>query len=150
MICDIVKYGLSPYTAIREAVINAIVHADYSLAGSPIRIAIFDDRLEIENPGLLPFGLRDIKEGISKIRNRVIARVFRELGFIERWGSGVQRILSECYNAGLIEPRFEEIGMHFRVTFYKEQINPRLLDDVDTLIVDALRKNGQLSTKILA
>lgn len=139
-----------PYTAIREAVINAIVHADYSLAGSPIRIAIFDDRLEIENPGLLPFGLRDIKEGISKIRNRVIARVFRELGLIERWGSGVQRILSECHDAGLVEPRFEEIGTHFRVTFYKEQINPRLLDDVDALIVDALRKNGQLSTKTLA
>lgn len=139
-----------PYTAIREAVINAIVHADYSLAGSPIRIAIFEDRLEIENPGLLPFGLRDIKEGISKIRNRIIARVFRELGLIERWGSGVQRILRECREAGLAEPCFEEIGTHFRVTFYKKQIHPRLLDDADTLIVDALRESGQLSTKILA
>lgn len=84
-----------PQTAIREAVVNAVVHADYSLSGSPIRVAIFDDRLEIDNPGLLPFGitLEQIKQGISKIRNRVIARVFQELGIIEQWGSGIQRIV---------------------------------------------------------
>ncbi len=141
-----------PYTAIREAVINAIVHADYSLAGSPIRIALFDDRLEIESPGLLPFGLKDIKEGVSKIRNRVMARVFRELGFIERWGSGIQRIIRECHEAGLAEPTFEEIGTHFRVTFYKKQLtkpNPSL-DKTDLLICHALQEHGHLSTKAIA
>jgi ATP-dependent DNA helicase RecG len=53
-----------PYTAIREALINAIVHTDYSQQGAPIRLVIFDDRIEIENPGLLPFGLtiEDIKK----------------------------------------------------------------------------------------
>ena len=59
--------------------------------GSPIRIAILDDRIEIENPGLLLFGLTivDILQGVSKLRNRVIGRVFRELHLIEQWGSGI-------------------------------------------------------------
>jgi predicted HTH transcriptional regulator len=50
------RWNLPPAAA-REAVVNAVVHADYSQHGAPIRVAIYDDRLEIENPGLLPFGL---------------------------------------------------------------------------------------------
>ena len=77
-----------PLVAIREALMNAIVHADYAQQGAPIRLALFDDRIEIENPGLLPFGLtiEDIMQGVSKLRNRVIARVFHELHLIEQWG----------------------------------------------------------------
>jgi ATP-dependent DNA helicase RecG len=54
-----------PVVAVREAIMNAIVHADYAQRGAPIRVALFDDRLEIENPGLLPFGLtiEDIQKG---------------------------------------------------------------------------------------
>ena len=57
----------------------------------PTRIAFFDDRIEIENPGVLVPGMtiEDMRQGVSKIRNHVIARVFRELGLIEQWGSGV-------------------------------------------------------------
>lgn len=57
--------------------INAFVHADYAEQGAPIRVAVFDDRIEIENPGLLPLGLtvEDIRKGVSKLRNRVIGRV---------------------------------------------------------------------------
>jgi predicted HTH transcriptional regulator len=67
-----------PPAAVREAIINAVVHADYSQRGGPIRIAFFNDRLEIENPGLLPFGLtvQDMREGISRLRNRVVGRPF--------------------------------------------------------------------------
>ena len=70
-----------PPVAVREAIINAVVHTDYSQRGAPIRVAFFDDRLEIESPGLLPFGLtvQDMRDGVSRLRNRVIARVFREL-----------------------------------------------------------------------
>ena len=87
-----------PQLALREALLNAIAHTDYELRGAPIRIAIFDDRIEIENPGLIPYGLtmEDITSGTSKIRNRVITRVFRELKLMEQWGSGVLR-----YGAGL-------------------------------------------------
>ena len=86
------------------------MHADYShfwsQFGSPIRISIFKNRIEIENPGILPFGLTidDVKRGVSKIRNRVIARVFKELNLVEIWGSGVQRMISECEQHGLPAP----------------------------------------------
>jgi predicted HTH transcriptional regulator len=68
---------------------NAIVHADYAQQGAPIRIALFDDRTEIENPGLRPFGLTiaDIMQGVSKLRNRVIGQVFHELHLIEQWAA---------------------------------------------------------------
>ena len=70
-----------PLGILRELVINALVHADYSQRGAPIRVVFFDDRIEVENPGILLPGMtvEDMKQGISKIRNHVIARVFREL-----------------------------------------------------------------------
>jgi ATP-dependent DNA helicase RecG len=66
-----------PLTMLREDIINALVHADYSQIGAPIRVSFFDDRIEIENPGILLPGMtiEDVKSGVSKIRNRVIARV---------------------------------------------------------------------------
>ncbi len=93
-----------PLTIVREAVINAIVHADYSQIGAPSRVAIYDDRIEIENPGILLPGMtvEDVKQGVSKIRNRVIARVFRELDLIEQWGSGFRRILDEAEEQNLL------------------------------------------------
>lgn len=107
-----------PLLILREAVINALVHADYSLQGSPIRIAFFDDRIEIENPGILVPGMTvdAMKRGVSKLRNRAIACVFRELNLIEQWGSGVSRIFREAEKQGLAEPLIEEIGIHLRVT----------------------------------
>jgi len=97
-------------------VINALVHADYSQRGAPIRIAFFDDRIEIENPGILLPGMtiEDMKQGVSKIRNPVIARVFRELNLIEQWGTGVRRIFKEAQELGLPEPRIVELGMRLR------------------------------------
>lgn len=92
-----------PPAAAREAVINAVVHSDYAQRGAPIRGSIFDDRLEVENPGLLPFGLtvEDLPQGVSKLRNRVIGRVFHALGSFEQWGSGIQRMASACRDACL-------------------------------------------------
>ena len=126
-----------PVVAIREALMNAIVHADYAQQGAPIRIAVFDDRIEIENPGLLPFGLtiEDIRQGVSKLRNRVIGRVFHELHLIEQWGSGIQRMTSACEDAGLDAPRLEEIGMHFRVTILNSRVGRPHMDETDRRIV---------------
>ena len=105
-----------PITILREVVINALVHADYSQRGAPIRVAFFDDRIEIENPGILLPGMTidDMKQGISKIRNSVIARIFREINLIEQWGSGVPRIFKEANELGLPEPKILEIGMRLR------------------------------------
>lgn len=86
------RWNLPP-TAVREAIISAVAHTDYAQRGAPLRLSIFDDRLEVENPGLLPFGLtiEDLPRGVSKLRNRVIGRGFHALGLIEQWGSGIQR-----------------------------------------------------------
>jgi predicted HTH transcriptional regulator len=115
-----------PLVALREAIINAIVHADYAERGAPIRVAVFDDRVEVENPGILPLGLtsEDIRKGVSKLRNRVIGRVFHELGLIEQWGSGIQRMTAACQEAGLPAPVLEEIGTHFRVVLSATPTDP--------------------------
>ncbi|MEA1990871.1 MAG: helix-turn-helix domain-containing protein [Thermodesulfobacteriota bacterium] len=107
-----------PLGILREVVINALVHTDYSQRGAPIRITFFDDRIEIENPGILLPGMtiEDMKQGISKIRNHVIARVFRELNLIEQWGSGIPRIFREAEELGLPDLQIMEIGMRIRFT----------------------------------
>lgn len=114
---DIPEY---PIDAIQEALFNALIHSDYSLHGMRIMVAIFSDRLEIQNPGLLPFGmtLENFKSGVSRVRNHVIARVFAELGLVEQWGTGYKRILEVCKKEGYPEPKWEEIGSVIRVTFY--------------------------------
>jgi len=115
-------------------------------------VALFDDRLEVENPGLLPFGLTvaDLPLGVSKLRNRVIGRVLHELGLVEQWGSGIQRVISACREAGLATPVFEEIGFRFRVTLFIEQVQAPTLDKIDAAIVDLLRTADGLATHEIA
>jgi ATP-dependent DNA helicase RecG len=141
-----------PIIALREAVINAVVHADYSQQGAPIRIAIFDNRIEIENPGLLRFGLTtdDIMAGISKLRNRTIGKIFNKLGLIEQWGSGIKRMCNSCKDAGFPLPVFEEIATHFRVTLFNEQERKPKVDQKDQAIISALKESESLSTQEIA
>ncbi|WP_162180861.1 ATP-binding protein [Candidatus Protochlamydia amoebophila] len=117
---DITEY---PPLAIREVLINALVHNDYSIKGAHIQIAIFDNRLEIQNPGMLPFGftMEDLKMGVSRVRNRVIARVFHELQLMEAWGSGYRRCVEECKSENYPMPEWIELGAAVRVTFYPHQ-----------------------------
>jgi ATP-dependent DNA helicase RecG len=141
-----------PPVAVREAIINAVVHADYAQRGAPIRVSVFADRLEIENPGLLPFGLTvdDLRRGISKLRNRVIGRVFHELGLIEQWGSGIQRMTTACIDAGLAPPALEEMGTRFRVTLFTARLGPPSLDPTDQAILEALVDENGASTQEIA
>ncbi len=141
-----------PPVAVREALVNAVAHADYSQRGTPIRVAIFDDRLEVESPGLLPFGitLEDLPRGVSKLRNRVIGRVFHELRLIEQWGSGVQRMIAACRDSGLAEPVWEEIGNRLRVTIGTEPIGAATVDPTDKAILDALDSADGRRTRELA
>jgi predicted HTH transcriptional regulator len=150
-----------PLTLLREAVINALVHADYSQRGAPIRVSFFDDRIEIENSGILLPGMtvEDMRQGVSKIRNHVLARVFKELNLIEQWGSGVRRIFSEAQALGLPEPQILELGLRMRLvvrlaeslqvsTPYPtraEQVTEQVTEQVKRLL--ACLKNEPLSTK---
>lgn len=92
-----------PMAAIREVLVNAYVHRDYSNFGRDIKVAIYDDRINIISPGALPNGLtlEDLHQGRSEIRNRVVARVFKALGLVEQWGSGVARIQQMLSEQGL-------------------------------------------------
>ncbi|MCL7414343.1 MAG: helix-turn-helix domain-containing protein [ANME-2 cluster archaeon] len=147
-----------PMTILREAVVNAVVHADYSQRGAPIRIAFFDDRIEIENPGILLPGMtvEDMLQGVSKIRNHVIARVFRELDLIEQWGSGVRRMFKEAEALGLPRPEIIEIGMRVRfIVYLAESIAVKTTDSVTDEAGlrpksrPELRPKSQLAAKVL-
>jgi ATP-dependent DNA helicase RecG len=102
---------LFPLEALREALVNAFCHRDYSIVGGAVSLAIYDDRLEIWSDGALLFGLtpEDLKrDHPSKPRNPLIAKVFYLRGVIERWGRGTQKIVELCVRAGHPEPEFGE------------------------------------------
>ncbi len=142
-----------PAIALREALVNAIAHADYSQPGSPIRVSVYADRCEIESPGLLPPGLSldDAISGVSRIRNRVITRVLLELELIEQLGTGLAKIRDACAAAGLEPPLFEEVATHFRVTLKSGRIAPpAATNTVDASIIDALRASEGLGTSAIA
>ena len=103
----------------------------------------FDDRIEVENPGILLPGLtiEDMKQGVSRIRNPVIARVFRELNLIEQWGSGVRRIFEQAEELKLPAPQIVEIGMHVR--FIVRLTTPILIPPKVTRAVKGFESGAQ-------
>ena len=113
-----------PLEAIREIVLNMIVHRDYRDSSDSI-VKIFDDRIEFFNPGDLydDLTIEELKGNnyVSKTRNKLIALMFKECGLIEKYGSGIDRIKRLCKEHRLPEPKFEEIQKGFRVTVYKEK-----------------------------
>jgi ATP-dependent DNA helicase RecG len=138
-----------PPVVVKEAVTNALIHTDYSAAGSQIQVAIFDDRIEITNPGALPFGLnlQDALQGVSQLRNRVIGRCFRELELIELWGSGLRRMISQCQKSGIAAPRFEELGHFFRVTLFNRREEPFVIRGWRKDLVDVIAKRKEIAAK---
>ena len=112
-----------PMDAIREIVVNMIVHRDYRSTNDST-IKIFDDRIEFFNPGTLLEGLtvEKIKTGNYKshLRNKQIASIFKELELIEKYGSGVRRAIETCVAYGLPEPVYEATQGGMAVTVFKE------------------------------
>ncbi len=105
-----------PLEALREAVVNAVVHRDYSLQGEAVRIFYYQDRIEVHNPGLLMAGiqLEELKEGRvrSKPRNPIITTVLRDFpgGYMERVGSGISFMIDQMRQLGRPDPQFREQG----------------------------------------
>lgn len=141
-----------PPVVVKEAVTNALIHTDYSAAGSQIQVAIFDDRIEITNPGALPFGLnlQDALQGVSQLRNRVIGRCFRELELIELWGSGLKRMISQCQKSGISIPKFEELGHFFRVTLFNRREAVLVVHGWRKDLMDLIVKRKEITTKDVA
>ena len=135
-----------PELALREAVINSIYHRDYSIIGASTKIDIFVNRLEIISPGNLPVGitLEELGEGASEIRNKVIAKAFRRLGYIEKLGTGISRMIFECNKAGLPPPVFEEPGRFFKVTFYRTKSE---YSELEEKVISEIKKAKEIKAK---
>ncbi|MBI5034825.1 MAG: DeoR family transcriptional regulator [Chloroflexi bacterium] len=106
-----------PPPAVREAIVNAVAHRDYAIRGDEIRVMMFSDRIEVYSPGRLPGHVtidNIVEERFS--RNEVIAQVLADLGFIERLGYGIDRMIRLMRDWGLPAPRFAETSNGFRVT----------------------------------
>ena len=147
-----------PPDAIRELIINAMVHRSYLDHGT-IQVAIYDNRLEITSPGKLPMGqtMERMKEGYSKIRNEALAHAFAYMNLIEHWGSGIPRIIDKVKAAGLREPEFIGGEVDLRINIYRGQVTINDLNDLkkvnkvpDTVpkVPDTVPKVPDTTTKV--
>jgi len=143
-----------PLEGMREAVVNAVCHRDYASTAN-VQIRIFDDRLEVWNPGELPEGMtvEDLRRPHeSKPRNKLIANAFFLIKYIEQFGTGIQRILDDCQAQRLPEPSFEAQGHNFRAIFTPGgtdgQIKDRFnLGERHQKALEYIRKQGQISRR---
>ena len=141
-----------PPDAIRELIINAMVHRSYLDHGT-IQVAVYDNRLEITSPGKLPMGqtMERMKEGYSKIRNEALAHAFAYMNLIEHWGSGIPRIIDKVKAAGLQEPEFIGGEVDLRINIYRGQVDGTVdLNDLNNAIKvpDTIDKMPDSSNKV--
>ena len=128
-----------PLDALREALVNALVHRDYSMSGTSIYVEIYDDRVVIVNPGGLPSGITKANFGKESIRrNLIIADLFHRMGKVERIGSGINKMRNLMREANLKKPVFESENF-FRAVFYRD---PRY-----SLKQESKEKMGQKTTQ---
>ena len=136
-----------PEIALREALLNSIVHKEYSYSSSTL-ISVFDDKIEIVTIGGLTKGLSedDIMLGVSILRNRNLANIFYRLKLIEAYGTGIPKII-ESYNEYNVKPKIEISSNAFKITLpntLKEKSISKLeknLSDKEYLIVNMLKEN---------
>ena len=129
---DIPEY---PIKAIREIILNALIHRDYSIhtENDPIRIEMYPNRIEISNPGGL-YGrltLDELGKTKADVRNPFLAAALEILDTTENRYSGIPTIYAEMKKAGLKEPKFENNRGTFKVTLYNEKAeNPKISDEI--------------------
>lgn len=112
-----------PEIVIREAVVNALVHRDYSIAGTDIMLAIYSDRLEIQSPGRLPntVTIDGMKSGMRYARNQTLVNIMRDYGYVDARGMGVRnKIIPGMHVHNGTEPDFIEEENRFTVRLWKE------------------------------
>ncbi len=137
-----------PTDSVREAIMNAVVHRDYSFSGS-IMVRLFDDRLEILSLGGLLDGLTldDISSGISQQRNKKLASVFFRLHYIETYGTGIPRILAS-YQKFVESPTFTATGSAFKITMpnmvYKHSLIVSSLSHSEKAIYNYLKTHASI------
>ena len=110
-----------PIDSIREMISNAVCHRSYVSPGS-IQVAIYDDRLEVTSPGRISpdLTMEQLKAGNSRVRNVAIGAAFQYMHIIEKWGTGIPRILKEAAEYGLREPELKDFGTSFRIDIFRK------------------------------
>jgi ATP-dependent DNA helicase RecG len=148
---DIPEY---PIEALREAVVNAVVHRDYSRIGETVRIFVYSDRVEIHSPGLLLPGITT--DDLSKMRvasrprNPLIAQFLRDIpGYMERVGTGIRLMISEMRQIGLPDPEFVE--QHEFVVIFRggprKAVNPtEELNERQLLGLQSIHEKGSINS----
>ncbi|MCH4886110.1 AAA family ATPase [Acidaminobacter sp. JC074] len=140
-----------PLRAFREAIANAVVHRQWDI-NALIRISMFDDRIEIVSPGGLPFGLTEeeyIDGQVSILRNPILGNLFFRLRYIERFGTGIRRIL-QSYEMAIIQPDFKVYTNSIKIILpilkeYSEIMDVLTMEERSVYI--SIRENEALSRK---
>lgn len=140
-----------PFEAVRELLVNAVAHRDYNLQGDNIHLNIFSDRIEVQSPGNLPgpVNLENLLEARFS-RNPVIVQILSDLGFVERLGYGLDRVVYAMRQSGLRQPLFEEVGGTFRVTLYGEAQPSAQLPDLSVYQAKGLNPRQEQALAYLA
>jgi ATP-dependent DNA helicase RecG len=113
---DVLEY---PEPIIREILVNALVHRDYSVQGSTIMVSIYDDRIEVSSPGGLEAGVS--AENIQYrqySRNPIIAKRMFDMGYFDSWGQGIDNIIKWSLDVGVKSPLFIDEYNQFTITIY--------------------------------
>ena len=134
-----------PLEVFKEAIVNALAHRDYDEQGATITVEMFDDRVEITNPGaLLPIVAKNFGQK-SMSRNPLIFGLFTRMHLVEHIGSGIPRMRKAMLDAGLPEPDYDTDGM-FTVTFRRPSNNRDIeLTDIQSKVIQTIKKNPLLT-----
>ena len=148
-----------PIVALREAIINSLAHRDYENRGTSTGLAIYDDRVEIENPGRLPHELSPetiLLSHDSFPYNPVIAQALYKMTYLENWGSGIRRIADSCREAGVEEPTYTDgkgfVTVCFKRSSYKGTQTSTQTSTQTTIeaVLEQIRKNPGITREQLA
>jgi len=146
-----------PLDAIREILLNAVMHRDYSHYSGHVAIVVFDDRVEIRSYGRLPNGvtLKQLSgKHVSKPTNPLIAGAFHRTGAVEVWGQGTNRVIAACKRHGAAPPKFEELQGFLIVTFKAQmvaggatpQVTPQVAQHVSPQVAAVLETARQAAS----
>ncbi|MBM3211088.1 winged helix-turn-helix transcriptional regulator [Candidatus Poribacteria bacterium] len=144
-----------PIEALREAVANAIIHRDYNIQGTSLMVEVYDDRVEITNPGGLPPGLSKAALGkVSIRRNELIADLFFRMDKVEKVGTGIIRMREMMKNAGLTKPKIK-VNSFFTIIFKRPLVSPQeypqvALTELEKKLLYEIKKDPKISRKKLS
>lgn len=133
-----------PEIGLREMIVNAIVHRDYSNQGTYIQVSVFANRIEVSNPGTLPPGVNiENLKNAQFSRNNIIAQIMRDLNYMEEFGRGIDLIYSKMSEWGLVEPLFKNVANVFKVTLFGKALS--VLNERQLKIWDYLQDRNQIT-----